>query len=54
MEKIIITMKNSTEAIWDKNEWDDYHYDGNCFVIKKDGSWVGIYNMDCVICVVVK
>ena len=54
MEKIIITMKSSTEAVWNKGEWDDYHYDGKCFVIKKDGSWVGIYNMDCVISIVVK
>lgn len=54
MEKIIISTKNSTEAVWEKGEWDDYFYDGKCFVVIKDHSWVGIYNMDCILSVVVK
>lgn len=53
---IEITFNNGPSAIWEANkgEWDDYSYDGMSFVIKKDGAWVGIYNMNHVISVVVK
>jgi len=51
---IEITFVNSHTAIWNVDEWDDYAYDGKVLVIKKDGAWVGIYNMDSVISVVVK
>lgn len=53
---IEITLKNGHTAVWeaDKGEWDDYAYDGAAFIIKKDGAWIGIYNMDHVISVVVK
>ena len=53
---IEVTLANRHTATWeaDKGEWDDYSYDGKVFIIKKDGEWVGFYNMDHVICVVVK
>ena len=53
---IEISFKNGHAGVWEANkgEWDDYAYDGKVFIIKKDGSWVGIYNMDHVISVVVK
>ena len=53
---IEVTLKGGDSAIWeaDKGEWDDYAFLGGVFVIKKNGSWVGIYNMDNVISVVVK
>ncbi len=53
---IEVTFSNGHSAIWeaDKGEWDDYAYDGKVFIIKKNGSWVGIYNMNHVISVVVK
>ena len=53
---IEVTFKNGHSAIWDaeKGEWDDYTYEGSIFAIKKDGAWVGIYNMDSVFSVVVK
>lgn len=54
MEKIIISTKNSTEAIWEKGEWDDYFYDGKCFAVVKNHMWVGIYNMDCIRSIVVE
>ena len=59
MEKyktIEVAFKNGHSATWDaeKGEWDDYSYDGKVFISKKNGSWVGIYNMDSVISVVVK
>ena len=39
---------------WEAGQWGDYSYEGKVFVVKKDGEWVGIYNMDSVISVVVK
>ncbi len=53
---IEVTFTNGHSAVWeaDKGEWDDYAYDGSAFIIKKDGTWVGIYNMNHVISVVVK
>lgn len=53
---IVITFNNGHSATWEaaKGEWDDYAYDGKVFIIKKDGAWVGIYNMDHIISVVVK
>lgn len=53
---IEVTMKDGQSSIWeaDKDEWDDYAYDGKVFIIKKNGSWNGIYNMDCVLSVIVK
>ncbi len=51
-----ITLKNGHVVVWDadKGEWDDYSYDGSAFIVKKDGDYVGIYNMDSVICAVAK
>ena len=53
---IEVTFKNGHSATLEaeKGEWDDYAYDGKVFIIKKDGAWVGIYNVDCIISVVVK
>ena len=53
---IEVTFNNGHSATWEasKGEWDDYSYDGMAFIIKKSGMWVGIYNMNHVISVVVK
>lgn len=53
---IEVTLKNGHCSVWeaDKAEWDDYAYTGSAFIIKNNGCWVGIYNMDNVISVVVK
>jgi len=53
---IEISLKGGHSATWeaDKDEWDDYCYDGKVFIIKKNGMWVGLYNMDCVLSVIVK
>ncbi len=53
---IEIAFKDGHSATWeaDKGEWDDYAYDGKVFIVKKDGSWVGIYNMDCIRSIVAK
>ena len=54
--RIEITFKNGRTACWkaDKGEWDDYAYDGTAIIIKKNGAWVAIYNMDNVICLIMK
>ena len=54
MELIKIVMTNSEEVEWTKDKWDDYLYDGKYFIIKKDGAWVGMYNLDYIISIIVK
>lgn len=53
---IEIVLKNGQFVCWegDKKEWDNYAYDGKCFIIKRNGTLVGIYNMDNIVCAVVK
>lgn len=53
---IKITMANGSVVCWEasKGEWDDYAYDGTAFIVKKCGEWVGIYNMNHVISIIVK
>ena len=51
---IQITFKNGTICRWKKEEYSDYKYDGKCFIVIKEEEWVGIYNMDSIICVIVK
>ncbi len=50
---IRITFKNGEKAEWAKKEYDDYKYDGKCFIIIKDNQWIGIYNIDSIISAVV-
>ncbi len=33
---------------WKPGQYTDYMYDGKCFIIMRDGQWVGVYNMDSV------
>ncbi len=53
---IEISLKGGHTAIWEasKGEWDDYSYNGSAFIVKKDGVWVGIYNMDVVHSIIVR
>lgn len=51
---IKITLKNGDICKWKKKRWTDYKYDGKCFIIIKDEQWVGIYNLDNIISIVIK
>lgn len=51
---IKITFKNGNICTWGKDEYTDYKYDGKCFIVIRDEQWVGIYNMDNIISVVIK
>lgn len=51
---IKIVFKNGSVAKWKKKEWMDFKYDGKCFIIIKNEQWVGFYNMDSIISVLVK
>ena len=55
-ETISVTLNGGHTDCWEasKGEWDDYYYDGTVFIIKQNGAWVGIYNMDNIISVIVK
>lgn len=45
---IRITMNNGYCDEWIPEQYTDYMYDGKCFIIIKEGNWVGIYNMSSV------
>lgn len=45
---IQITLNNGVCDEWKKEQYTDYMYDGKCFIIIKDGLWIGFYNMDSV------
>lgn len=49
-----ITMNNSQEVKWQKEEYDNYMYDGKFFIIIKNGEWIGFYNLNAVVSIVVK
>lgn len=51
---IIITMANSQEIKWQKEEYDNYIYDGKFFIIAKNGEWIGFYNLNTVISIVIE
>ncbi|MEG2354259.1 MAG: hypothetical protein RSB70_06475 [Clostridium sp.] len=50
MKEICISFKNGRTCIWEDNKdgWDDYEYDKKCFIIKKNGIYIGIYNFDSI------
>lgn len=54
MSLIKLVLTNSEEVKWTEEQWDDYQYDGKYFIIKKNGAWVGFYNLDYVISIIVK
>ena len=39
---------------WSKDNYTDYKYDGRCFIVIKNDQWIGIYNMDSIISIIVK
>ena len=51
---IKITMNNSQIVKWSFDEFDNYMTDGKYFIILRDGKWVGFYNLDYVISIIVK
>lgn len=51
---IKIVFKNGNIAKWEKKQWTDYKYDGKCFIVINEGEWVGIYNMDSIISIIIK
>lgn len=51
---IVIIMKDGKYAEWEKDSWNDYTYDGKCFIVMKDGAYIGFYNIDEVRTIVVE
>ncbi len=49
-----IIMNNSQEVKWQKEEYDNYMYDGKFFIIIKNDEWIGFYNLNAVVSIVVK
>lgn len=53
-ERIEITFKSGDTITYKKDEWDDYSFDGKAIMVKKEGTWIGIYNFDYVFCLELK
>ena len=53
-KKITVTMRNGNFAEWDRDEWDDYTYDGKFFIVIKSGAWIGFYNLDDVRTIIIE
>ena len=53
LQTIKILMSNSDEIKWTAEQWDDYKYDGKFFIIIKNDLWVGFYNLDKVVSIVI-
>ncbi len=51
---IEIVLRNGYIVRWRKKQWTDYKYDGKCFIVIKDNEWIGIYNLDSIISIVIK
>lgn len=54
LEKITVTMKDGNFAEWEKDEWDDYTYDGKFFIVMKDRIWIAFYNLNEVRTIIVE
>jgi hypothetical protein len=52
--RLEITFKSSETITYEKDQWDDYGYDGKSICVKLQGAWVGIYNFDHVFSVELK
>lgn len=50
---IKITLKNGDTCIWKSGEFTDYKYDGKCFIVIKDKEWIGLYNIDSIVSVII-
>lgn len=53
-DRIEITFKSGNTISYGSGEWDDYAYDGNAIIVKREGAWIGIYNFDNIFCVELK
>jgi len=51
---IKIVFKNGCICKWKQNEYTDYKYDGKCFIIIRDEQWVGFYNVDSIVSIIIK
>jgi hypothetical protein len=51
---IEITFKSGDTVTYNSGEWDDYSFIGSAVVVKKNSTWIGIYNFDNVFCVELK
>ena len=51
---IKIVMSNSDVVKWEAKEYTDYKYDGKYFIIIRNGEYVGLYNLNYIVSVIVK
>lgn len=52
-QKIKIFFRDGKSDIIPQKLWDDYEVNDGLFVIKKNGAWIGFYQIDEISCMVV-
>jgi hypothetical protein len=53
-KRLEITFKSGETITYKPDEWDDYSFTGSAVVVKKNSTWIGIYNFDNIFCVELK
>lgn len=53
-ETITIIMKDGKYAELEKDNWDNYTYDGKFFIVMKNRIWIAFYNLDEVRTIIVE
>ncbi len=48
---IRILFKDGETVTYKKKDYTDYIYDGKTFVVVNKRKWIGIYNLDTIICI---
>lgn len=51
---MVITFKDGTSYVWEKECYTNCEYACGAFLVYKCGRIVGVYNLDCIVSVVVK
>lgn len=46
---IKIKLKNGEKVEWEQKDYDNYTYDGKCFIVIRNNRWVGFYNIDGIV-----
>ena len=50
---IEIHFRNGEVVCYKDDEYTDYKYDRKYFIVTRDNKWIGFYNLDCIMCILV-
>lgn len=52
MKKLTITLKNGRYMEYQEKEFDNWYYDGNAIIVKKNNYLSAVYSLNNIICAV--